>query len=58
MLLKYQDLDLEIKKSRATWKFVVGHHGIKTAGNHGVTQELVDQLLPILEVKFIISLLC
>ncbi|CAA0353941.1 unnamed protein product [Arabidopsis thaliana] len=43
------DLDLEIKNSRATWKFVVGHHGIKTAGNHGVTQELVDQLLPILE---------
>ncbi|KAG5411555.1 hypothetical protein IGI04_007874 [Brassica rapa subsp. trilocularis] len=43
------DLDLEIKKSRATWKFVVGHHGIKTAGQHGVTQELVDQLLPILE---------
>ncbi|KFK33419.1 hypothetical protein AALP_AA5G010200 [Arabis alpina] len=43
------DLDLEIKKSRATWKFVVGHHGIKTAGQHGVTQELVDLLLPILE---------
>ncbi|KAF2549855.1 hypothetical protein F2Q68_00036117 [Brassica cretica] len=43
------DLDLEMKKSRATWKFVVGHHGIKTAGQHGVTQELVDQLLPILE---------
>ncbi|VVB03835.1 unnamed protein product [Arabis nemorensis] len=43
------DLDLELKKSRATWKFVVGHHGIKTAGQHGVTQELVDQLLPILE---------
>ncbi|KAF2530372.1 hypothetical protein F2Q70_00031688 [Brassica cretica] len=38
-----------MKKSRATWKFVVGHHGIKTAGEHGVTQELVDQLLPILE---------
>uniref|UniRef100_A0A0D3DA93 Calcineurin-like phosphoesterase domain-containing protein n=1 Tax=Brassica oleracea var. oleracea TaxID=109376 RepID=A0A0D3DA93_BRAOL len=43
------DLDLEMKKSRATWKFVVGHHGIKTAGQHGVTQDLVDQLLPILE---------
>ncbi|CAN7102333.1 unnamed protein product [Brassica rapa subsp. narinosa] len=43
------DLDLAMKKSRATWKFVVGHHGIKTAGEHGVTQELVDQLLPILE---------
>ncbi|KAL0889475.1 hypothetical protein Bca101_013458 [Brassica carinata] len=43
------DLDLAMKKSRATWKFVVGHHGIATAGEHGVTQELVDQLLPILE---------
>ncbi|CAN7002906.1 unnamed protein product [Brassica oleracea var. botrytis] len=49
------DLDLEIKKSRATWKFVVGHHGIKTAGQHGVAQELVDQLLPILELKIFLE---
>ncbi|XP_023638021.1 purple acid phosphatase 7-like [Capsella rubella] len=43
------DLDLAIKNSRATLKFVVGHHGIKTASHHGVTQELIDQPLPVLE---------
>jgi len=29
----------------------VGHHTIKTAGHHGNTQELEEQLLPILKVN-------
>jgi len=29
---------------------VVGHHTIRSAGHHGDTEELVNQLLPILEV--------
>lgn len=37
-------------ESKATWKIVVGHHTIKSASDHGNTQELVDKLLPILEV--------
>ncbi|KNA24594.1 hypothetical protein SOVF_013790 [Spinacia oleracea] len=44
-----QDLDESLKKSTAKWKFVIGHHPILSAGHHGNTEELVDQLLPILE---------
>lgn len=44
-----QDVDEALKKSNAKWKFVVGHHPIRSAGHHGDTEELVAQLLPILE---------
>ncbi|OMO60825.1 hypothetical protein CCACVL1_23855 [Corchorus capsularis] len=44
-----KDVDAALKKSTATWKIVVGHHTIKSAGHHGVTEELVKQLVPILE---------
>ncbi|KAK3019637.1 hypothetical protein RJ639_004999, partial [Escallonia herrerae] len=43
------DVDSGLKKSTAKWKIVVGHHTIQSAGQHGNTQELVDQLLPILQ---------
>ncbi|KAL3619856.1 Purple acid phosphatase 7 [Castilleja foliolosa] len=46
-----QNLDLALKKSRAAWKIVVGHHAIRSIGYHGDTQELVDQVLPILEAN-------
>ncbi|CAL0329807.1 unnamed protein product [Lupinus luteus] len=45
-----QDVDLALNQSRANWKIVVGHHTIKSAGEHGVTNELEKQLLPILEL--------
>lgn len=44
-----QDLEIALMESRAKWKFVVGHHAIRSVGHHGDTQELVQQLLPILE---------
>ncbi|XVE74566.1 hypothetical protein DITRI_Ditri12bG0027400 [Diplodiscus trichospermus] len=44
-----EDVDASLKKSKAAWKIVVGHHTIKSAGHHGVTEELVQQLVPILE---------
>ncbi|GFZ00348.1 purple acid phosphatase 7 [Actinidia rufa] len=44
-----KDVDLALKSSTAKWKIVVGHHTIKSAGYHGVTEELVVHLLPILE---------
>ncbi|ONI31897.1 hypothetical protein PRUPE_1G337500 [Prunus persica] len=44
-----KDVDSALKDSSAKWKIVVGHHTIKSAGHHGVTQELVTQLLPILK---------
>lgn len=44
-----KDVDTALMESAAKWKIVVGHHTIKSAGHHGVTKELEEQLLPILE---------
>ncbi|KAK2986651.1 hypothetical protein RJ640_010107, partial [Escallonia rubra] len=44
-----KDLAMDLSESRAKWKIVVGHHGIRSTGHHGDTQELVEQLLPILK---------
>ncbi|KAL7099382.1 hypothetical protein ACP275_09G081300 [Erythranthe tilingii] len=46
-----KDLELALKESSATWKIVVGHHAIRSVGHHGDTQELIDQLLPILQAN-------
>lgn len=48
----FQDLEVALRESRAKWKFVVGHHAIRSIGHHGDTQELVGQLLPMLQVFF------
>jgi tartrate-resistant acid phosphatase type 5 len=45
-----QDLDVALRKSTAKWKFVVGHHAIRSIGHHGDTPELKSHLLPILQV--------
>ncbi|KAJ4960845.1 hypothetical protein NE237_020755 [Protea cynaroides] len=44
-----KDLDSALKESTAKWKIVVGHHTLRSAGQHGDTQELVKDLLPILK---------
>ncbi|KAL0355013.1 UNVERIFIED_CONTAM: Purple acid phosphatase 3 [Sesamum radiatum] len=44
-----KSLHLALSRSRAPWKIVVGHHTLRSIGHHGDTQEIVDQLLPILE---------
>ncbi|PKA52207.1 Purple acid phosphatase 17 [Apostasia shenzhenica] len=44
-----QDLDWALKDSRAPWKFVIGHHTIRSVSEHGDTEELVEMLLPILK---------
>lgn len=46
-----QDVDTALRDSTAKWKIVVGHHTIRSAGHHGDTVELVDQLLPILQAN-------
>nr|XP_043638580.1 purple acid phosphatase 8-like [Erigeron canadensis] len=46
-----KEVDMALEESSAKWKIVIGHHTIFSAGHHGNTQELVDQLLPILEAK-------
>ncbi|KAF3438303.1 hypothetical protein FNV43_RR21065 [Rhamnella rubrinervis] len=46
-----KDVELAVRESSAKWKIVVGHHAIKSVGHHGDTQELIDQLLPILQAN-------
>ncbi|RDX60560.1 Purple acid phosphatase 8, partial [Mucuna pruriens] len=46
-----KEVDLALQESNAKWKIVVGHHTIRSAGQHGDTDELVKQLLPILEAN-------
>ncbi|PON60843.1 Calcineurin-like phosphoesterase domain, apaH type [Parasponia andersonii] len=46
-----KNLKSTLRHSTAMWKIVVGHHTIKSVGHHGITQELVSQLLPILEAN-------
>ncbi|MQM01673.1 hypothetical protein Taro_034435 [Colocasia esculenta] len=43
-----KELDAALRASPARWKFVVGHHGIRSVSIHGDTKELVDLLLPLL----------
>ncbi|TVU24753.1 hypothetical protein EJB05_27207, partial [Eragrostis curvula] len=42
-----EDVDSALKQSTAAWKIVVGHHAIRSVSEHGDTQELIQQLLPI-----------
>ncbi|RHN42336.1 putative Acid phosphatase [Medicago truncatula] len=44
-----KEVDSALVQSTAKWKIVVAHHPIKSAGPHGNTQELEEQLLPILK---------
>ncbi|GAB4855462.1 Purple acid phosphatase 8 [Ancistrocladus abbreviatus] len=46
-----KDVDAALKESNAQWKIVVGHHTLQSAGHHGNTKELVEQLLPILQAN-------
>ncbi|RZC80768.1 hypothetical protein C5167_043347 [Papaver somniferum] len=45
-----EELKTVLKESDAKWKIVVGHHTLRSAGQHRDTRELVEQLLPILEL--------
>ncbi|XP_078440980.1 purple acid phosphatase 4-like [Wolffia australiana] len=44
-----KDLEDALTSSHATWKFVIGHHAIRSVSIHGDTPELVNHLLPILK---------
>ncbi|GAV72126.1 Metallophos domain-containing protein [Cephalotus follicularis] len=46
-----KDLGAALRESTATWKIVVGHHAIRSCGHHGDTQELIEQLLPLLRAN-------
>lgn len=46
-----QELRGWLASSIATWKIVIGHHTLRSFGEHGDTVELVQRLLPVLEVS-------
>ncbi|KAF9604787.1 hypothetical protein IFM89_010328 [Coptis chinensis] len=46
-----KDLESALTDSTAKWKIVVGHHTMFSAGPHGDTVELKEQLLPILQAS-------
>lgn len=50
-----KDLDMALKESTTTWKFVVGHHTITSVSIHGDTIKLVEELLPILKVNMFLA---
>ncbi|KAI5075158.1 hypothetical protein GOP47_0009234 [Adiantum capillus-veneris] len=39
-----QDLDAKLQASTATWKFVLGHHTIRSIGSHGDMSELKSEV--------------
>ncbi|XP_039041042.1 purple acid phosphatase 8-like [Hibiscus syriacus] len=43
------EVESALRESSTTWKIVVGHHPIMSAGHHGNTDELSDGLLPLLQ---------
>lgn len=45
-----KDLESALKESIAKRKIVIGHHAIRSIGHHGDTPELIEYLLPMLEV--------
>jgi tartrate-resistant acid phosphatase type 5 len=55
-----QDLWLEdtLQKSTADWLFVCGHHPVYSAGRHGPTARLVNQLRPLLEKYRVAAYMC
>ncbi|KAF7827537.1 purple acid phosphatase 17-like [Senna tora] len=44
-----KDLEEALVNSSATWKFVVGHHAIRSIGHHGDTLELIKLVTPMLK---------
>jgi tartrate-resistant acid phosphatase type 5 len=50
ILVLLQNLSSSLEASQAKWKIAVGHHTMRSGGKHGETLELLDQVLPILEV--------
>ncbi|KAL8149628.1 hypothetical protein AgCh_006582 [Apium graveolens] len=45
-----KDLESALSKSTTKWKFVIGHHSIRSIVHHSDTEEHVSDLLPFLEI--------
>jgi len=42
-------LDRELRRSRARWRIVIGHHPIRSHGRYGDNETMVKRLLPLLK---------
>ena len=42
---------MDLETSTATWKIVIGNHTIRRVGSHGDIEEMIQHLLPIIEVN-------
>ena len=42
---------MALETSTTTWKIVIGNHTIRRVGSHGDTEEMIQHLLPIIEVN-------
>lgn len=51
--MSLKTLNASLSTSSATWKLVIGHHPIRSMGDHGDTLELIESLLPLLEEKHV-----
>jgi acid phosphatase len=51
-------LKKSLEGSQADWKIVIGHHPIYTAGGHGDTQELIEEVLPLLHTYKVQAYFC
>ncbi|MDE8654046.1 purple acid phosphatase family protein [Novosphingobium album (ex Liu et al. 2023)] len=55
---QYAWLDAALGRSRAGWKLVFGHHPIFSGGQHGDSEDLVRNLLPILKRHGVQAYVC
>ena len=39
---------MDLETLTATWKIVIGNHTIRSAGSHGDTEEIIQNLFPML----------
>ena len=46
-----QSLERKLHASKAAWKIVVGHHPPRSNGHHGNTEELLEDLEPLMQVS-------
>lgn len=49
ILLQTERLKVKLRNSTATWKIVVGHHTIRSTGNHGDTDDVAKYVDPLLK---------
>lgn len=55
---QYAWLDRELSASKAQWKLVFGHHPVFSGGQHGDSDDLVANLLPILKRHGVQAYVC